>query len=370
MKSRAEWRPPETAQELAAWLAVRSLERAARAYEALELFELLTPGRACALAAAQAQSLETDWFEVASKHFAQPSHFAQGVFHEFTRFTASAPLGWSSGFVYFFKTPEPFELVMSSGERFNIPAGAIKIGCSNDPKRRLSQLLPLTRLPLTCARSFHGAALERSLHKLFSDLRIGGEWFSPSEEIESLISGTDGVDGLRLAEDGDHRMKAQAAALSRALIAAVDRRANAGLLTSAKREELVFAMAAATTGCGWVAEFKGVDKDIAANSVRATLDRLADRWAEITYVVSESLEDYCENASNVLAQFGLGPLEEDGWGESAEEKSENYEYERSLVIDLPKNRVWRMFRGSPWKTGFNQAFQAEPAGAATGGAHG
>lgn len=71
-----------------------------------------------------------------------------------------------------------------------VQLGLVKIGfSSNVPKRLLSlktgcpdDLVILKIIP-------GGQEIERVLHKKFADIRVKGEWFSPSDELMSFIAG-------------------------------------------------------------------------------------------------------------------------------------------------------------------------------------
>lgn len=64
----------------------------------------------------------------------------------------------------------------------------IKIGIATDPLRRLFNLQTAHPYPLLPLGSCQGdAALERTLHKEFSEDRLLGEWFRPSERLLARI---------------------------------------------------------------------------------------------------------------------------------------------------------------------------------------
>lgn len=67
-------------------------------------------------------------------------------------------------------------------------SGAIKIGCSKDPTKRLATL--------QCGHSEHLRMLtcapgtqqqERALHDRFAHLRVSGEWFRPGDDLLAYI---------------------------------------------------------------------------------------------------------------------------------------------------------------------------------------
>lgn len=65
---------------------------------------------------------------------------------------------------------------------------AIKIGISTDPIKRLSGLQTGSpdELVLICAIP-GDLDLEQSIHRMFSHLNIGGEWFRPDDELIEFI---------------------------------------------------------------------------------------------------------------------------------------------------------------------------------------
>lgn len=63
-------------------------------------------------------------------------------------------------------------------------SGPIKIGMSNDPRRRLEQLQTAHLMPLTLIGMTPGGRREeRRWHKRFSELRITGEWFHMTPDL-------------------------------------------------------------------------------------------------------------------------------------------------------------------------------------------
>ena len=64
----------------------------------------------------------------------------------------------------------------------------IKIGCSNDPQRRMLSLQTGNSVRLKLLGSTLGdERVERDLHERFKPFRVGGEWFRASEELLSFI---------------------------------------------------------------------------------------------------------------------------------------------------------------------------------------
>lgn len=64
----------------------------------------------------------------------------------------------------------------------------VKIGNSSDPKKRLKQLQTGNNNTLTLIGLIKGdQSLERSIHKMFGDKRIKGEWFTYTKEIEDFF---------------------------------------------------------------------------------------------------------------------------------------------------------------------------------------
>lgn len=72
-------------------------------------------------------------------------------------------------------------------------SGPIKIGSSNSPTTRLSELQIGSALDLRLLRQLPGTADdERALHARFAAHRIRGEWFEPSPEVLEEVSRGDG----------------------------------------------------------------------------------------------------------------------------------------------------------------------------------
>lgn len=80
----------------------------------------------------------------------------------------------SAQFVYFVR--------LASGE------GPIKIGCSQQPAKRLADLMCWCPLPLKVLATMPGDyALESKIHRRFATTHSHKEWFHPSAELLSLI---------------------------------------------------------------------------------------------------------------------------------------------------------------------------------------
>lgn len=68
--------------------------------------------------------------------------------------------------------------------------GAVKIGCSRNPRIRCRSLGYSLKLPVRLLASFYGHYREeRALHRRFATQRIEGEWFAPNQEMLALIAG-------------------------------------------------------------------------------------------------------------------------------------------------------------------------------------
>lgn len=66
--------------------------------------------------------------------------------------------------------------------------GLIKIGCSSDPKSRLSNLMSSSPIPLSFLGMMQGSRnLEAKIHHRFSYCRRHGEWFEATEDLLSYI---------------------------------------------------------------------------------------------------------------------------------------------------------------------------------------
>lgn len=66
--------------------------------------------------------------------------------------------------------------------------GPVKIGCSGNPRKRLSSLMSWSPFRLEIAATFPGEYdLEENLHQCFSDLHSHGEWFRPDPRLTETI---------------------------------------------------------------------------------------------------------------------------------------------------------------------------------------
>ena len=76
--------------------------------------------------------------------------------------------------------------------------GYIKIGFSNNPKRRLREIQRYSPIELRIIAMIKGGReKEAELHRRFSKYRRYGEWFEPSQEIlQFIINSTENVEGL------------------------------------------------------------------------------------------------------------------------------------------------------------------------------
>ena len=66
----------------------------------------------------------------------------------------------------------------------------IKIGCSNDPYKRLQELSkkePFTTLSILYVIPYGGYELEKELHERFSQYNKRGEWFKPHADLTSYL---------------------------------------------------------------------------------------------------------------------------------------------------------------------------------------
>lgn len=78
-----------------------------------------------------------------------------------------------SGFVYFIADED----------------GYLKIGYSHDPQARLAQLQTASRQTLRIITTVAGdIPTEKSLHALFADAHVRGEWFAPTERLVAFMS--------------------------------------------------------------------------------------------------------------------------------------------------------------------------------------
>lgn len=66
--------------------------------------------------------------------------------------------------------------------------GRIKIGVTRNLRRRLAQLQMFSAAPLELMGSIAGGyAVEGSVHRLFAESAVGGEWFAPSPRLLEFI---------------------------------------------------------------------------------------------------------------------------------------------------------------------------------------
>lgn len=67
--------------------------------------------------------------------------------------------------------------------------GAIKIGCSKEPSRRIKQILIWSPVELELLATAEGGHREEGiLHQMFGGERIQGEWFKPTKQLLSIIA--------------------------------------------------------------------------------------------------------------------------------------------------------------------------------------
>lgn len=92
--------------------------------------------------------------------------------------------------------------------------GAVKIGCSRNPRIRCRSLGYQLKMSVLLLATFEGQFRhERALHRRFSHLRIEGEWFRPAQDMLALIAGVlaDHPPTFTWAELADaHQLKAAA----------------------------------------------------------------------------------------------------------------------------------------------------------------
>ncbi len=70
----------------------------------------------------------------------------------------------------------------------NLYNGNIKIGKSNNPKKRLKSLQTANSNKLSLVATISESYIsENEVHKMFSHFRLTGEWFSYSEQIKDFI---------------------------------------------------------------------------------------------------------------------------------------------------------------------------------------
>jgi hypothetical protein len=84
-----------------------------------------------------------------------------------------------SEFVYFIRCEAP-------------TSEAVKIGLTANLDERIKTLGTASPWPLTLIRSLPGSAeLERELHRVLAEDRMHGEWFRPSERLETVLGMSD-----------------------------------------------------------------------------------------------------------------------------------------------------------------------------------
>jgi hypothetical protein len=67
--------------------------------------------------------------------------------------------------------------------------GPIKIGCSDKPRRRLIGCTIWSPVPLSIIAQTEGGFFhERAIHDKFASLRLHGEWFTASDELEAFVA--------------------------------------------------------------------------------------------------------------------------------------------------------------------------------------
>jgi hypothetical protein len=72
----------------------------------------------------------------------------------------------------------------------NERSGAIKIGYSQDPRKRLSQLKVSSPDPLVLLGTIHGGIQqERKLHAYFREYRLRGEWYQDDPYVLNAVLG-------------------------------------------------------------------------------------------------------------------------------------------------------------------------------------
>lgn len=74
----------------------------------------------------------------------------------------------------------------------NVANGTIKIGFSDKPNKRLSELQTGSADKLVLIKAIDGdESVEAALHEQFALHRLQGEWFSPADELIQFIKGKD-----------------------------------------------------------------------------------------------------------------------------------------------------------------------------------
>jgi hypothetical protein len=87
----------------------------------------------------------------------------------------------------------------------NGAGGPIKIGMARDVAKRMAQFRIGNPFTLVCLAQ-HQAPFdaERRLHVSFASHALGGEWFSPAEEVLAFADAV-GIDGPRYFQGGRYR---------------------------------------------------------------------------------------------------------------------------------------------------------------------
>jgi hypothetical protein len=92
---------------------------------------------------------------------------------------ARAELAFQTDYVYFIQA---------------VAGGAIKIGLSQNPGKRLTSLQtarpdPIRITRLVAVHRSRSKLMEQNLHRHFEDARMAGEWFEPVPELVKLAHG-------------------------------------------------------------------------------------------------------------------------------------------------------------------------------------
>lgn len=78
---------------------------------------------------------------------------------------------------------------------FMLAKNRVKIGFSNDPKKRAAEMQTAVPERLEIVLKIKGGReLEREMHARFQDLRLGGEWFAYHGALADFIHGREEVD--------------------------------------------------------------------------------------------------------------------------------------------------------------------------------
>jgi hypothetical protein len=79
----------------------------------------------------------------------------------------------------------------------------IKIGFSNNPKRRLKQLSTGSSLRLRLLTTFQGdKTLEKQIHQKHQKVRHNGEWFIVTQELLDYLNMMSSDKWIQIDEDG------------------------------------------------------------------------------------------------------------------------------------------------------------------------